>query len=227
MIAVSSRSFSSSLKSKFGMRSFSSGCSTRPWSKMRGSCSLVLEPRELRRVRDVVDEREVEPRDQLAALLRQLGADRLRVLEALDVVAAEAAVAVDDALAELDLLRARRPASPSCRLGLLERHHRLEVVEQDRVDRRLVGRAPSPRRRRRPSGPTDRSRRRRPARRSGAGPACRWPGCSASDRGPSCRSTRRSSCCRCSRAAGRRCGAGRPRARPLADDVAAEAADRS
>ena len=35
------------------------------------------------------------------------------VLEALDLVAAEAAVAVDDALSELDLLRAARPASPT------------------------------------------------------------------------------------------------------------------
>ncbi len=41
MIAVSNRSISTSLKSKFGIRSFSSGRSTRPLSKMRGSCSLV------------------------------------------------------------------------------------------------------------------------------------------------------------------------------------------
>ena len=53
------------------------------------------------------DEGEVEPRDELAALFGQLGADRLRRLEALDLVAAEAAVAVDDALSELELLRLR------------------------------------------------------------------------------------------------------------------------
>ena len=41
MIAVSSRSTSTSLKSKFGIRSLSSGCSTRPLSKMRGSWSFV------------------------------------------------------------------------------------------------------------------------------------------------------------------------------------------
>ena len=41
MIAVSRRFTSSSLKSKFGIRSLSSGCSTRPLSKIRGSWSLV------------------------------------------------------------------------------------------------------------------------------------------------------------------------------------------
>ena len=65
---------------------------------------LGAEPRELRGVRDVGDEREVEPRHELAALFREIGADRLRLLEALDLVAAEAAVAADHALAELDLL---------------------------------------------------------------------------------------------------------------------------
>ena len=50
-------------------------------------------------------EREIEPRDQLAALFREIGANRLRFLEALDVVAAEAAIAGDDALPELELLR--------------------------------------------------------------------------------------------------------------------------
>ena len=41
MIAVVSNWISLSLKSKFGMRSLSSGRSTRPLSKMRGSCSFV------------------------------------------------------------------------------------------------------------------------------------------------------------------------------------------
>ena len=52
---------------------------------------LLVEPLELG-VLDV-DEREVEARDELAALFRQVDADRLRRLEALDVVAAETAVA--------------------------------------------------------------------------------------------------------------------------------------
>ena len=42
MSAVTRRSTSSSLKSKLGMRSLSSGCRTRPRSKMRVSCSFVL-----------------------------------------------------------------------------------------------------------------------------------------------------------------------------------------
>ena len=48
-----------------------------------------MEPLQLRMLD--VDKRKVEPRDELAALFRQFGADRLRRLEALDVVAAEAA----------------------------------------------------------------------------------------------------------------------------------------
>ena len=111
MIAVSSRSISSSEKSKFGIRSFSSGLQDAALVEDARIVQLRPEPRDLRRVRDVVDEREVEARDELAAFLRQLGADRLRRLEALDLVAAEAAVAVDDALPELELLGAARRAS--------------------------------------------------------------------------------------------------------------------
>ena len=105
MIAVSSRSFSTSVKSKSGIRSFSSGSQHAALVEDRGSCSFGGTSR-ASSVRDV-DEREVEPRDELAALFRQLGADRLRRLEALDVVAAEAAVAGDDALPELELLGLR------------------------------------------------------------------------------------------------------------------------
>ena len=65
---------------------------------------LGPEPRRLRGVRDVGDEREIEPRHQLAALFRQVRADRLGLLEALDIVAAEATVAADHALPELDRL---------------------------------------------------------------------------------------------------------------------------
>ena len=114
MIAVSRRSTSSSVKSKFGIRSFSSGRQHASLVEDARIVQLGAEPGDLRRVRDVGDEREVEPRHQLAALFRQVGADRLRLLEALDVVAAEAAVAVDRALAELDLLLLADPASPSC-----------------------------------------------------------------------------------------------------------------
>src|SRR5262244_2585493 len=48
---------------------------------------LPPEPGSLRRVRDVADESEVETGDQLAAFLGQVGAYRLCVLEALDLVA--------------------------------------------------------------------------------------------------------------------------------------------
>src|SRR5437764_825557 len=62
---------------------------------------LGAEPTELRRVRDIADEREVEAGDELAPFLREIGADRLRLLEALDVVTAEAAIAADRATSEL------------------------------------------------------------------------------------------------------------------------------
>ena len=68
---------------------------------------LGPEPRDLRGVRKVFDEGEVETRDELGALFGQLGPDRLRRLEALDLVATEAAVAVDDPLSELQLLGLR------------------------------------------------------------------------------------------------------------------------
>ncbi len=98
---------------------------------------LGAEPRDLRGVRDVADEREIETRHQLGPLLREIRADRLRLFEALDVVAAEAPVPVDRALAELDLLLLGVPFR-ELRFGVLERHHVLQVVEQRVVDRFLV-----------------------------------------------------------------------------------------
>src|SRR3954465_15685133 len=98
------------------MRSLSGGGRPRALSERRQHAALVedarvvqlgAEPTELRRVRDVGDEGEIEPRDQLAALFRQIGADRLRLLESLDVVATEAAVAADRAPPQLDLLLLR------------------------------------------------------------------------------------------------------------------------
>ena len=83
-------------------------------------------------MRNVLDEREVEPRHELAALFGQIGADRLRRLEALDLVAAEAAIAVDGAAAQFFLpesgihLRQRR-------LGFLERQDGRHVVEKHGV----------------------------------------------------------------------------------------------
>src|SRR5262249_46723650 len=53
---------------------------------------LRLEPAELRGVRYVGDEREVESRDQLRSFLRKIGPDRLRILQALDVVPSESSV---------------------------------------------------------------------------------------------------------------------------------------
>ncbi len=102
---------------------------------------LLMEPVELR-VLDV-DEREVEPRDELAALFRQVDADRLRRLEPLDVVAAEAAVARDDALPEVELLGVRvHLREASLRLG--QRHQVAQVVEQHGIGLRLRRRAPAP-----------------------------------------------------------------------------------
>ena len=172
---------------------------------------LGPEPADLRAVRDVVHEREIEPRDELAAFFRQLGADRLRLLEALDLVAAEAAVAVDDALPELELLARWRRASTA---------------------------PPSPPRTASPSGSSRAARCRRPPDRASPW-RHRRPGCFKRrqvrrDVGhlrvgqaqvghvglgvvvlriayPVVTSTRRWSCCRCSEAADRRCGAGRPR----------------
>jgi hypothetical protein len=51
-----------------------------------------------------VHETEVEAVDGLGSFLRQLGADRLRVLEARDQMAAEATVVRDQLLARVDLL---------------------------------------------------------------------------------------------------------------------------
>ena len=49
-----------------------------------------------------VDKREVEARNELAALFRELDTDRLRLLEPFDLVTTEAAVAGDDALTEIE-----------------------------------------------------------------------------------------------------------------------------
>ena len=51
-----------------------------------------------------MDEREVEPRQQLGSLLGELDPDRLGTLESRDLVATETAVAADHALPQLDLL---------------------------------------------------------------------------------------------------------------------------
>ncbi len=94
---------------------------------------LAVEPPELRRVRDVGDESKVEARDELAALFRQIRADGLRLLEALDLVTAVAAVPVDDFLAEVNLLRVRVELGDR-RLGLFGRHQRRVVIKQRVVD---------------------------------------------------------------------------------------------
>ena len=79
-----------------------------------------------------VDEREVEARDELAALFGQIDADRLRRLEAFDVVAAEAAVARDHPLAEIELLGVGVHLCQA-RLSLGQRHQIAEVVQQHGV----------------------------------------------------------------------------------------------
>ena len=100
---------------------------------------LPLVPRDLRRVRDVLDEGEIQPRDQLAPRLRQLRANRLNVLEAFDLVATVAAVPVDDPAAEIELLGLRVELADG-RLRLFERQQGPVVVQQHAVDRRLIGR---------------------------------------------------------------------------------------
>ena len=100
---------------------------------------LLLEPLDLR-VRNVMDKREVEPRQQLGPLLGELDPDRLRILEPADLVATETTVAANHALPQFDLLfLGRKPSHQLLRLG--GRQHRPDVVEQRlRHVRRGVGR---------------------------------------------------------------------------------------
>ena len=100
---------------------------------------LGAEPGELRGVRDVGDEREIEARHELAALFGQIRADRLRLLEPFDLVIAEAPVAGDGALAERNLLLLGIELR-DFGFGILEGHHGLVVLENDPIDRHLIGR---------------------------------------------------------------------------------------